>query len=355
MKKYAVIMAGGCGVRFWPLSRKSLPKQLLNLTGKDVMLNETADRLAPLVGRENVFVVTSAVLESRIKAATAGKILSENILCEPAPRGTAACIGYAAEIIRKKYGDGVIIVTPSDAYIRDEKSFRDTLEIAAQAAEKYDSPVTVGIKPTFAATGYGYIRFEKGEERAVKKVLRFVEKPDRITAETYLKSGEYLWNSGMFIWKTSVVLRELKKYLPEIYDGLETIAESFGKAEEKAVTEHLYPAFTATSVDYGIMEKADDILVAEGDFGWNDVGSWDGLEALYETDEYGNVCAGDVITQESENCVLYSSGRTLAVLGVENLVVVETSDAVMVCPKDRAQDVKTLIEKLNRIGRKELL
>ncbi len=354
MDRFGVILAGGGGTRFWPLSRADRPKQLLCLSGGDCMVNETALRLAPLTGKENLYIVTSAAQRGAIVRATAGKVPSGNIFAEPAARGTAACIGYAAMKLRSLYGDGVMIVTPSDAYMRDEESFLQTLSFAADAAERYDRPVTVGVEPTFPATGYGYIRCG-AREGAVRKVLRFTEKPSEEAAKEYISSGEYLWNCGIFVWKISVALRKIREFLPDIYAGLERIAASFGTSDESAVTAAVYPSLRDISVDYGVMERSEDILTVKGSFGWSDVGSWDALDAIYGKDERGNVLAGDVAAPECEDCVLFSSGRTLAVFGVKGLVVAETPDAVMVCPKDRAQDVKKLVEYLKKSGKKGIV
>ncbi len=354
MKKYGVIMAGGGGTRFWPLSRKSTPKQLLNLSGRTAMVNEAADRLCQVVKSEDVFIVTNYTQAQKIKEVTKGRVLPQNVLSEPAARNTAACIGYAAMVIAKKYGDGVMIITPSDAYIRDDETFAKVLQVAAEEAEKSDRLVTVGITPTFPATGYGYIRQGKAAGE-VKPVLQFVEKPDAATAEKYLKSGEYVWNSGMFVWKASVILEKFKRLLPDIYEGLLKMSASFGAENETEVVNEIYPTLRSISVDYGIMEKSDNIAVVSGEFGWNDVGSWDMLGVLHPEDGDGNVTVGETLALDTKNSVLYSSGKLIAVVGVENLVVVETPDAVMVCPKDKTQDVKKLVEELQRTGKEELL
>ena len=353
-KIYGVIMAGGGGTRFWPLSRKKTPKQLLNLSGREIMVNEAADRLATLSGYENLFIVTNSSQAEKMASITCGRVLKNHILSEPSARNTAACIGYAAFEILKKYGDGVMIITPSDAYIRDEAAFSKTLEKAVSAAQETDGLITVGITPTFPATGYGYIKYGEGAGDA-KPVEKFVEKPPKERAEQYLKEGNFVWNSGMFVWKASTILERFKKLLPDIYADLEKIACSFGTPEEPKVLSEIYPKIRSVSVDYGILEKSDDIFVVFGEFGWNDVGSWDVLGALHPADGDGNVKVGNVFSAESKNCVLYSGGRLVAVLGVDNLIVVETPDAVLVCPKDRAQDVKKITEGLASGGKEEYL
>ena len=354
MKRYAVIMAGGGGTRFWPLSRSQTPKQLLNLSGKDVMVNETIARLSRVAQKEDIFIVTNAAQAEKMARVTAGRMAAENILKEPAARNTAACIGYAAMKIAKEHGDGVMIVTPSDAYIRDEAEYARILEIAASAAEREDVLVTVGITPTFPATGYGYIKFTQGGG-AVKRVEQFVEKPDRVTAERYLADGNYVWNSGVFVWKASAILRRFEKLLPDIYADLQKIAAAFGRADEAQVLAEVYPRIRSVSVDYGIMEHAENILVVPGEFGWNDVGSWDMMNVLHAEDENGNIALGDVLLLESKNTTVYSGGRLVAVVGAEDLIVAETPDAVMVCPRSKAQDVKKLVDELKARGRKDVL
>lgn len=354
MKIYGVIMAGGGGTRFWPLSRQATPKQLLNLSGKDLMVNEAIDRLSKTASKDDIFIVTNKTQVAKMLEATNGRIQKNHILSEPSARNTSACIGYAAMEIVKKYGDGIMVITPSDAYIKNEAEFTRILGIAVKAAEEKDALVTVGITPTFAATGYGYIKFQKSGEN-VLKVLEFKEKPDEATAKKYVESGEYAWNSGMFIWKASTILKKFEKYLPEIYEDLQKIGDAMNTADELKVIEEVYPKINSISVDYGIMEKADDVFVVPGEFGWNDVGSFDMLGVLHEGDEKGNIKIGDQINIDSKNCITYSSGRLVATIGLENVVVIETGDAVLVCDKNKVQDVKKVVEQLKKGGRNELL
>ena len=349
---YGVIMAGGGGTRFWPLSRRRTPKQLLNLSGKDIMVNEAADRLAQVAAYRNLYIVTNCEQAEEMKRVTAGRIRADHILSEPAARNTAACIGYAAMKIVHDRGDGILVVTPSDAYIRDTQAFAAVLERAVDAA-RGGALVTVGITPTFPATGYGYIRCAKGEGALPGE--QFIEKPPREKAEEYLASGRYFWNSGMFIWKASVILQRIEALLPELYGRLQTIAASFGREDEARVTAQVYPTLPSVSVDKGILERTDGILVVPGEFGWNDVGSWDMLGALHPCDENGNIAVGDTIAVDTENTVLYAGGRLVAAVGVSDLVVVETPDAVLVCHRSAAQDVKKIVDRLKEAGREELL
>lgn len=354
MKTYGVIMAGGGGTRFWPLSRHEEPKQLLNLSGKDLMINETIDRVATLCDKSDIFIVTNVDQVPKMQVATDGRIKLDHILSEPSARNTAACIGYAALEIIKKYGDGIMCIFPSDHFIKDEKAFTGTLKEAISVAED-GALVTMGITPTFPCTGYGYIRFDKNESSVAKKVVEFKEKPNLATAEEYVASGEYAWNSGMFVWKASVILKEFERLLPDVYECLTKIADAMETDAEKAVIEEVYPTIPSISIDYGIMEKSDKVKVISADMGWNDVGSWDNLGVLYDEDVQGNVFAGDHIAIDTKDCITYSKKRLITTVGVENLIVVETDDAILVCDKKRAQDVKLIVDKLKADGREELL
>lgn len=357
MNHYGVIMAGGGGTRFWPLSRQKTPKQLLNLSGRDLMINEAVDRMATVIGKSNIFVVTSDLQAPAMITATAGKVFPRNILAEPAARNTAACIGYAAMEIVRKYGDGVMIITPADHYIEDVPALTEIFKTAILQAEQEDKLITIGLRPTFPSTGFGYIRYRE-QEGPVKQVLSFREKPDEATARAYLESGEYVWNSGMFIWKASLILDRLRAYAPDIYEDLNTIGDAMNTPQEQEVLHEVYPRIRKISIDYAVMEPGagkGEVLVIPGDCGWNDVGSWDMMDILHAPDEQGNVLLGDVTALNTQGSVICAYGRTVTALDVENLVIVETPDAVMVCRKDRAQDVKKIVDALKEKGREELL
>ncbi len=356
MKTYGVILAGGGGTRFWPLSRKELPKQLLNLTGKDLMVNETIDRLEGNVIKENIFVVTNSTQAELMLHATAGRVLPDHVLAEPAARNTAACIGYAAMEILQKYGDGVMCILPSDHYIKKTDVYRKVVADALRIAEETDALVTLGIQPTYPSTGYGYICHEE-EKRADGSytVRQFVEKPNLEKAREYLLSGEYLWNSGMFFWKASVIMKYFKELLPDIYACLEKIGAAMGTDDEQNVIQEIYPQIPKISIDYGIMEKASKVLALEGDFGWSDVGSWDALESLYEKDEYGNITYGEQVHIDTHDCIIYAKNKLVTTIGLDNVIVVETEDAVLVCDKNRAQEVKKIVEALQDCNKPQYL
>ena len=345
-------MAGGGGTRLWPLSTKKLPKQFLNLSGRETLVNEAVDRLLGVADKDDIFIVTNASQTEVMLSQTAGRVKADHIL---AARNTAACIGYAAITILKKYGDGIMCVVPSDPYIRDEKGFQETLQEAVKAAEETDALVTIGISPTFASTGYGYIRSTAVEGKAYRKVEEFVEKPDEETAREYLEAGSYAWNSGMFIWKASTILSYYKKLLPDIYECLMKLAEGFGNPGEEALLWEVYPAIPKISVDYGIMERADHVLMLTGDFGWSDVGGWDAFDALKSRDENGNLTVGKTLLLDSRNCTAYSVDKLIAAVGVEDLIIVQAGEAVLVCPQAEAQRVKEIVEALSEKGENSYL
>lgn len=352
MKTYGVIMAGGGGTRFWPLSRKAKPKQFLNLSGKDTMVMDTVNRLCRIADKEDIFIVTGEAFVKSTAESTSAILRADHILGEPAARNTAACIGYAAMEIVRKYEDGVMCVAASDHFIKNEEEYERVMKTAISLAEEKDALVTIGIKPTFPSTGYGYIRSNRKAEAEYYAVEEFVEKPNLDTAKEYLASGQYAWNSGMFVWKASVILSYFEKLLPDIYECLVTIGEAMGTEREQEVIQEVYPVIPKISVDYGIMERAKGVLMVEGDFGWNDVGSFDALEEIYEKDENGNVILANACTIDTSGCILHGAGNKLiATLGVENIVIAQTDDIVLVCDKARAQDIKLIPEMLAKSNR----
>lgn len=348
-------MAGGGGTRFWPLSRQKTPKQLLNLSGNGLMINETIERIQGVISTDNIFIVTSELQGDKMKASVGDMILNHHILLEPAARNTAACIGYAAEEIVTKYEDGIMCIFPSDHYIKNQEGFHKVLLKAIEAAETQDKLVTIGIKPTFPSTGYGYIHYTPEDASGVYSVDRFIEKPPLKEARQYMERPGYAWNSGMFVWKASTILKEFERFLPKVYQYLEQIAASMGTDGEQETIKKLYSLIPSFSIDYGIMERSDNVAVIPGDFGWNDVGSWDSLGALYDLDAMGNIIRGEQVNINTKNSICYAEKRLIATIGIENMIVVETEDAVLVCNKDQAQNVKEVVEQLKERGLVEYL
>ncbi len=353
-------MAGGGGTRFWPVSRMTTPKQLAKLTGDDVMINETIKHYEGVVGRENTFIVTNEKQAELMDKVLFSEVDRSHILIEPVQRNTAPCIIYAAMTMKKLYGDALMAVLPADHHIANIKEYERVLDVAFETAEKLDRIVTIGIKPTFPSTGYGYIKVSDdaiAENSEVYNLIQFVEKPNEEVARGYLETGKYVWNSGMFIWKASVILEAFKKYLPDTYAKMEAIYDTLRTDDEKAAIEKTYPELEKISIDYGIMEKADGVYCIPAEFGWNDVGSWDALDAVFEKTNEGNVVVGNFEGIKTSNTVIFnkSNDKLITAIGVDNLVIVQTEDTIMVCNKDNAQDVKLMVDRLKELGREDLL
>ena len=359
MKLTAVIMAGGKGERFWPKSRSNYPKQFLSLTsdGK-TMIQLTAERLLPLVSYEDMVIVTNKSYVKLVKEQLPD-IPEDNILAEPVAKNTAPAIGLAAALIQQKYDDAVMIVLPSDHIIKQNQMFIDTLKTAVNVAEEGENLVTIGITPTYPETGYGYINYGKAnyseKHSNVYEVQRFVEKPSIEKAKEYLESGNYIWNSGMFVWKASTIIEKFKQLLPETYRGLIDIKNSMGKSDFGDVLYDNFSKFKSESIDYGVMERSDNIYTLPGTFGWDDVGSWLALERITKTNEYGNSVTGNVITIDSKNSIISGTDKLIATVGIEDLIIVDTDDALLICSKESTQDVKKVIENLKICNRTEYI
>jgi len=356
MKKTALIMAGGKGERFWPRSRVTLPKQFLSLTddGK-TMIQLTVERIRPLVELEDVYIATNKNYKELVKQQLPG-LPEENILCEPVGRNTAPCIGLGAVHVAKKYDDAVMIVLPSDHLIKHNDIFAETFINACALAEEGENLVTVGITPNYPETGYGYIKYDSAAKNGESYLVqRFVEKPDLETAKSYLADGSYLWNSGMFVWRVSTILDCFKKYMPSTHDGLLKIKEAVGTPQEDTVLEKEFPNLESQSVDYGIMEKAENIYTLAGNFGWDDVGSWLAVGRIKQNDENGNVVNGNVVTVNTKNCVIEGADKLIATVGLRDVVVVDTKDATLITTKENAGEIKQVLAKLRESGRNEYL
>ena len=356
MKVTALIMAGGRGERFWPRSRRNLPKQFLSLTddGK-TMIQLTVERIMPLVDMEDIYIATNKDYRQLALEQLPG-IPEENILCEPVGRNTAPCIGLGAVHIAKKYEDAIMLVLPSDHLIKFNKMYLTTLRDACRIAEKGTNLVTIGIMPDYPETGYGYIKFDaKDPEGGAYRVDRFVEKPSLEVAKEYLAAEEYLWNSGQFIWKVSSILKNMKQYMPDMYERLLRIQEAIGTQEEELVLDREFHEMNSQSIDYGIMEKAKDIYILPGAFGWDDVGSWLAVERIKKTNEFGNVVNGNIITVNTKNCIIQGGRKLIAAVGLQDLIIVDTEDATLICEKDNTGDIKRVLENLKICNRDEYL
>ena len=356
MNTTALIMAGGRGERFWPRSRKNMPKQFLSLTddGK-TMIQLTVERISPMVKIEDVYVATNKDYKSLVLEQLPG-LPEQNVLCEPVGRNTAPCIGLGAMYIAKKYDDAMMFVLPSDHLIKFNNMFLRTLQDACEVAEKEDNLVTIGIAPDYPETGYGYIKFDPEiTEGRSYKVDRFVEKPNLVAAKEYLATEEYLWNSGMFVWKISSILKNIQKFMPETYEALKRIQDVIETEQEETVLEKEFYSIQSQSIDYGIMEKAEDIYILPGTFGWDDVGSWLAVERIKKSNEFGNVVNGNIITVNTNNCIIQGEKKLIATVGLEDMIIVDTEDATLICSKDNAGDIKKVLENLKICNREEYI
>ena len=340
------VMAGGSGERFWPFSRTSRPKQLLNIVGDKPLITEAVDRCADFVSYERIFVVTT-----KQQAADTKKVLpnlpAENIIAEPFGRNTAPCIGLISALISSKNPEQVLGVIPADHWIPDYKIYSRTMKDAAAIAEQTRSLVTIGILPRAPETGYGYIlageKLKTESETVFSKVDKFIEKPEKHRAEKLIATGKSFWNAGMFVFRVEDMLAAFKKYLSDFYEDLEKIS----KDPSEKIIENVYQSAPSISIDYAIMEKADNVVVAHGEFDWDDVGSWSSVANHWQKDANNNSARGNYVAIDSNNCVIGNDGSGIVgVVGMDNVIVVKTEDAVLVCPKDRAQDVKKLVHRL---------
>jgi mannose-1-phosphate guanylyltransferase len=355
---HVVIMAGGSGTRFWPVSRQLRPKQLVALAADRPILRLTFERIAALVPAERTWVVTT-----KDTADATRDLLPElpkgNVLAEPEGRDTAACAGFAARVLMRQDADAVCAMLPSDHIIGEQERFRTALLAAAEVVSSDGGLLTFGVRPTRAETGYGYLKL--GHQHRVvdgwpvHELARFVEKPDVETAHEYLSDGSYLWNSGMFVWRAEEFLREVRRQLPKLADGLDRVADMLERANFDAALEDIYPTLARTSVDYGVMEGAERCWTIPVDFPWSDVGSWPALAGLLPRDPDGNATHGRVVALGAGRNLVISEGPVVAIAGVQDLVVVATGDAVLVVPRDEAQRVKEIVAKLEERGWHDVL
>jgi len=355
---HAVIMAGGSGTRFWPRSTKAHPKQFLNLFGGRTMLQTTVARIKKLIPSERIWVITNARYVELVEEQVPD-VPPQNIVGEAVAKNTAPCVALAAALIGEQDPDATMTVLPADHIINQPERFLSILKAADAKARDGSNLVTIGIQPDRPETGYGYIEFDKDssetyEGSQIKKVNRFREKPDRPTAQEFIDSGNFLWNSGMFVWRASTILKEFDRHLPEVKQQVDRLRPAIGgdSDSQKQAIDDFYYGCPSISIDYGIMEPSEHVFVIPGSFGWNDVGSWKAVYELRGKDENGNVIQADnaVLAGAGGNLIQSESGKMIALVGVDNLAVVETEDAILVCELDEAQGVKQIVSQL---GEKE--
>lgn len=351
MKVYAVIMAGGIGSRFWPSSKEKTPKQLLNIFGERSMIQDTVHRLKGIVDDDNIFIVTNKVQKPEILKQLP-QLPSSNIIEEPFGRNTAACIGLSAVILKSKEKDAVMITLPADHLVRDIDSFHKTVKTAINYAYKSGGLVTIGITPSRPETGYGYIQIDDREiEENIFKVYTFAEKPNYATAVRFLESGDFFWNSGIFIWRVDSILEEMRILMPELSEGLHKIEKDLNSPDFEKTVATVYGQLRNISIDYGVMEKSNKVFLTKGNFIWSDVGSWEEVYQLSEKDPNGNAIKGNTYTEMTVDSFIYSPNKFTAAIGVENLIIVNTDDALLVCRRDHSQEVRKVVDhlKMNKL------
>lgn len=358
MKKVAVIMAGGKGERLWPKSRISKPKQFLALGGgTETMISMTVKRMQRLTEIENIFIVTGEAYYDIVREQLPD-LPAQNILCEPEPKNTTACIGFASAVVKKRYaeyikqdGDVIMMVVPSDHMISDTDAYVSDMEKCCRIAEEDSTIVTVGISPTHPETGFGYIKVDK--KRPVEgfelawKMSKFVEKPELAVAKRYVASGLYFWNAGMFVFPVGYMLRCIKRFHPHNYECISNIGKAIGKKQEKTAIVNMFAEMESISIDYAVMEHIRGSITVASTFGWNDVGTWAAIPEIQAADEQGNYVTGKAVTYEASGCVVeVPEGKAVAILGVSDLVIVESDNALLVCHKDYAQKIKEATKQL---------
>ena len=355
---YAVIMAGGKGTRFWPRSRERRPKQLINIVGRRSMVQQTIARIGNLLPVEDVLVVAGDVHGEELRRQLA-EIPPENILLEPVGRNTAACIGLAALLVQHRDPSAVMVVLPADHLITDEELFLSALRAAVAVARKEPALITLGIRPASPETGYGYIeageQVDKVQEHEFYRVISFYEKPDPERARQYLEKGNFFWNSGMFVWQAEVILAAMKSCLPGLYADLHKLKPFLDTDELDREINRIYPDLESISIDYGVMEKADNVLMIPADFGWNDLGSWASMAQIWPKDDQGNAHQGEIMTMESRGNVVFCEEKLCVLLGVDDLIVVDTEEALLVCPVNRAQDIGRILDLMKQRGMEQYL
>lgn len=357
---YIVILAGGSGTRFWPLSRAARPKQLISITGDRTMLQRTVERVLPLKPKRILIITNTIQAEETERQLAHFRKVPIDVIAEPMARNTAPAIGLAATIIAAYDPNGVMVVLPADHFIKDEEALRQTLLHAAHAARN-GYLVTLGIMPSRPETGYGYIEADMDLRGSGPfPVRRFVEKPPLAEAVSYLEMGNFFWNSGMFIWRADTILQEISSYLPGLSEMLATIAidgEVWELSDLEAQIESVYTTVESVSIDTGVMEKSTKVQVVPVEMGWSDVGSWSSLPEVIEPDQAGTVCVNTSghVSLDSSGLVIYADARVVATIGVHNLIIVSTPDALLVCDTSRAQDVKKVVEEFSKTGNTAIL
>lgn len=356
MEKFAVIMAGGSGTRLWPLSREIRPKQFISMADGSCMLIQTIERMCEIVPADKCFVITSKELLDVTWETVRELIPYSNIILEPERKNTAACIAFATLQLKKKFGEGLLCFVPADGYVKDHKSYKRSIESAYEAAERTNNLVIIGITPTYPSTGYGYIQIENDDDaERVLTVLKFIEKPDLETARKLISSGEFLWNGGILVGSMDAIIDNLRAYLPDHVSKLSEAVDHANEERGNTYIEEAYNEIKNISFDTGVLEKSRNISVVNGFFDWDDIGSIDALSKTFDTDAEGNTVKGKHIGIDTSNSIIFGEDTLIATVGIDNVIIACTKDAILICPRDRAQDVKLLVEKIKSSEFKKLL
>jgi mannose-1-phosphate guanylyltransferase/mannose-6-phosphate isomerase len=353
-KLFAVIMAGGKGTRFWPLSRETFPKQFLKLLSERTLIQDTIHRMGELVSGDNIVIVTTESQKGIVDWQARELLGNVNSVVEPQGRNTAPAIALVAFKLFKQSKDALMLVLPSDHFIGDTSLFTATMQRAIPVAEE-GKLVTFGVIPTKPETGYGYIKAGRNISKGVFRVAKFVEKPDAGTAKSYLDKGGFYWNSGMFLFKAQDLIDEIRTHMPELYAAFSRISRHLNTDKEEKALEEVYAGIEEQSIDYGVMEKSKNVAMVAADFPWSDIGSWDKLDEIIDRDRDGNVTVGNMVGMDCRNSIFFTGNRLVAAIGLKNMVVVDTSDATLIVPKNKVQEVKSLVAKLKEEGKEECL
>ena len=348
---YCLIMAGGSGTRFWPRSRVKKPKQYLSLFGNQSLIQESVQRFANFIPEASIYVVSAKGQKGVLEQQTTN-LSKKNLIYEPVGKNTLPAIGLAALFIAERDPNGIMIVSPSDHLIQNDELFKKTIESAVQIADEKEGIVTIGITPKFPATGYGYVQTAEeisiGQSIKSYAVRKFVEKPNLEVAKSYIESGEFYWNSGIFVFKVSVFLESVQKYAPGLYTDLMRINEYLGSDGYEEALDKIYNEVESISIDYGILEKANNVFLVQGDFVWNDLGSWEEVYKYEDKDENQNAKVGEVIFHHTNNSYVYAQESLIAVVGLEDVIVVQEGDTILVCHRSQAEEIKQVVTEINK-------
>lgn len=355
---FTLIMAGGAGTRFWPRSKAARPKQYLNIFGDESLLQSTIRRFSMFTETEKIYIV-SGKDQAKVLEEQTPMLPKQNLIYEPVGKNTLPCIGLAAMFAEIENPDGVMVVSPADHLIENDELFRDTILTAVKIAGEQNGIVTIGITPAFAATGYGYVKTAEeitspGEIRQFK-VERFVEKPNEQTARGYIEQGGFYWNSGLFVFKISVFLDAVKQFAPALYNDLRKIQAELGNPAFEQTLDTIYRAVESISVDYGIMEHAKNIYLVEGNFVWNDLGSWESVYLNSEKDKNGNAVTGGAVIVDSRNSYVFAEKGVVALVGLDDVIVVQDGDTLLVCKRSKAEEIKKVVDELKATGKTNYL